>query len=88
MIGGVFPRMGKLSPQRITPGLITPIGAVHAHREWVAVLGENKWFEIRLNSENVTSSSFLFIDLARLHSPAHRATPRAASPIRHRPARE
>ncbi len=27
-----------------------PTGAARAHREWVAVLGENKWFEFRLNS--------------------------------------
>ena len=50
--GGFFPWVGKLSPQRITPGLIIPTGgAARAHWEWVAVLGENKRFEFRLNSE-------------------------------------
>ena len=51
MIGGFFPQVGKLSPQRITPGLITPTGAARAHRELVAVLGEDKRFELRLNLE-------------------------------------
>jgi len=61
VIGGFFPRMGKLSPQRITPGLITPIGAVHAHREWVAVLGENKWFEFRLNFRKMSPRHHFYL---------------------------
>ncbi len=52
--GGFFPQVGKLSPQRITTGLTTPTGAARAHREWVAVLGENKRFELRLNLEKMS----------------------------------
>ncbi len=61
MIGGFFPRVGKLSPQRITPGLIIPTGGARAHREWMAVLGENKRFEFRLNLEKMSPRHHFYL---------------------------